>query len=155
MDKIDEILRELADEESAEIQPPASVKDIEQCQKTLAAKGFPALPQEYTDFLRKCNGFVWGVNFFGTKPFPSSDPDSDSIRKDLVAVNKDFIKDSGNLPHLKHRLLIGESGEEYYVYNAQKERYETISELYQVRDDYETFEALFFEACELDEDDED
>jgi hypothetical protein len=152
MDRIKEILVELADEETAEIQQPASMKDIEQCQKVLAANGLPVLPQGYIDFLHQCNGFVWGLKFFGTKSFPSSDPDSDSIRKDIVAANKAFIKGSGNLPHLKHRLLIGEGSEEYYVYNAQKNQYETLSEAYQLWDEYDTFEALFFEACELEED---
>lgn len=138
--EIKEILDFLADEESAGIAPPASEEDLEQCRKILVMKGFPPIPQEYLDFLRICNGFVYGVHFFGTKPVPDTDPEHTDIRDDLITANEDFAEYYGNMAHC---LLIGDEFNHKYVYDTKTGLYRAWDTNAGLWDDYESFENMF------------
>ena len=147
---IEQLLLDLADEDSATILPPASEEDIEQCQQALAAKGFPPIPQEYLDFLRKCNGFAWGIWFFGTAAFSAYG--SYSTHDGLVAANVYFT----GLEHydwLHHCLYLGEGCEKIFLYDPEKKLFRTWDYNAGLWDDYETFEAMFRDENDLGEDD--
>jgi len=149
--KLNKIIRDLSKEDEdigIQVQPPASNKDINKCQKELAQKGFPSIPDEYVQFLRICNGFLWGLSFLGTKPFHSY---SDYTYHDLVAANEDFIKYYKNFAQY---LLIGEGHEKKFLYEPEKNLYRTWDYDAGLWDDYETFEAMFLYENELVEEDE-
>jgi hypothetical protein len=148
---IDNLIKDLADEESADIAPPASQHELDRCQKELVSKGFPPIPQEYLDFLSKCNGFVWGVHFFGTRPVPDSDPEHHELRDDLITANEDFVR---YYDYLKHCLLIGEGFEDMYCYDTKEGIFKTWARDAGFWIDHESFDALFVDANELGDDDE-
>jgi len=135
---VDALLKALADEESAAIFPPASDEDITECQMELKTKGFAPIPGEYLAFLRKCNGFIWGLTFYGTKPISNY---NGNMYDDIVTANKDFIK---YYDYFSHCLLIGESFSYKYVYDTEKEIFSTWMGGYW--EDHASFEALFVEA---------
>ena len=138
---VEQFLTDIADGEGVTIPPPASGEDLEKFQKELAKKGFPPIPDEYIDFLRKCDGFVllippeptatqigfwssptfflWSFQLFGTKPAPVSDPKRDDIRDDLITATERFIR-FGRNDWMSHCLVIGEGWLEICFYTTRK-----------------------------------
>jgi len=147
---IEQLLLDLADEESATIPLPASEEDLEKCQKELAAKGFQPIPQEYINFLRKCNGFAWGLTFFGTEPISSYG--NYAVWNGLVAANE-YFAELECYDWLHHCLYIGEGCEKIFLYDPEKNLYRTWDYDAGLWDDYETFEAMFKNENGFGEDD--
>jgi len=87
---INDILNAAA-KRNAIIVPPATENDLLICQKTMTEKKLPPIPREYMDFLRKCNGFVWDVKFYGTNQvhYPHR---GDYTLRNIVSENEDFLK---------------------------------------------------------------
>jgi len=137
MDQIIKISRR----RGATIPQPASVEELERCQRDLTNRFFPCIPPRYYSFLQnKCNGYAHGMTFYGTKPFNTN---NSGLVEDLVTANKEL----GHFRYLKHCLLIGHGWNVKYFYNTINELYEvrtrlTIGEL---REEYNTFGQMFSE----------
>jgi len=137
MKGIDIILEE-ARKNGATIPPPASAEDLKQCQKDLAAIFYPPIPQRYFAFLQECNGYYYGVTFYGTKPFPMYD--YNGFVDDLVTANKQL----GHNKYMKHGLLIGHGWDYKYFYNTKTGLFETRNNFVNDVDaEYKTFKAMF------------
>ena len=141
---IDDIL-EKARKYGVSIQPPASTEELKQCQKDLKERFFPPIPQRYFDFLRsKCNGYAWGIYFFGTKPIPHYN--SNNFLEDIVTANEEYFKEG---VRLKNCLYIGWGEGVNYFYNTRSGLFEVRSSRGEPEHDncdYETFKDMF--ECE-------
>ena len=127
------------------IQPPASADDLKQCQNELETRLFPSIPQSYYAFLStKCNGYAWGIYFFGTKPI--SHYNSNAFLEDIVTANEDF---RGRNHKKRYCLYIGWGEGVNYYYNTESGLFEARSNRGEPEQDnceYETFCEMF--ECE-------
>lgn len=127
------------------IPPPAAVNDLRQCQKDLKERYLPPIPQRYFDFLRNhCNGYAWGIYFFGTKPIPYYN--SGDCLEDLVTANETFVR---RRPEMKRYFHIGWGDGVEYLYNRKRNVFEVRSRRGEPEYDnceYETFRDMF--ECE-------
>lgn len=154
---VEDILDRLSDDEGAMIVRPATSKDLAQCQKDLAEMEMHALPQDYVDFLRTCNGFAWnGIQLYSTDQV--TDPENDFTLNDIVSANEDFQMHHDELPE---KLLLGRSDEDYYTYDTKQEVFEILDfTSCDQMEKFESFEELFVEVVQermddLDDDDYD
>jgi hypothetical protein len=114
----------------------------------MANMEFPPLPQGYCEFLSKLNGFAWnGMEFYSTDQVTDPETDTDYILKDIVSANIRFFErnDVEIYTTLKGCILLGDGGEDLYVYNTKNGKYEVLD--FSGRDvmvEYDTFEALFY-----------
>jgi hypothetical protein len=132
-ESVNNILSMLADEETARIPPPAAEKDLEDCLKV-----FPMLPDEYINFLRKCNGFSWKTKFYGTRIIPETRYVS-SVES-IFTANETYFKKNA---YPENCLLIGKMYDFHFFYDIEKGKYISRENLAGYTDEYETFEALF------------
>ena len=97
---------------------PATAEELKRCGEDLYILDLPPIPQEYSDFLSQCNGFLDGgdQNFYGTERIELSG----YKLKDIVSANENDI----DFYIREKKLLIGSGGEELFVYNAANGCYE-------------------------------
>ena len=144
---INDILNAAA-KRNAIIVPPATENDLLICQKTMTEKKLPPIPQEYMDFLRKCNGFVWDVKFYGTNQvhYPHR---GDYTLRNIVSENEDFLKHHAALNDCVF-LGMGFNNDYLLVYNTSNGFFEVVDRSdHDVDKEYETFEAMFIGVVEL------
>ena len=148
MSTIEKIIDILNEDESAMIPRPASEKDINLCQKDLVKLGLEPLPQDYIDFLKKCNGLAWnGIVFYSTDQVTEvgssgcqDNPNGFRIM-DLATMNDDF----NDRYELDEKVLLGSADEDYYTYNIETKKYEALErESREPWEECDTFEDLFF-----------
>ena len=132
---IEKILKKLK-QEHALMGEPAIASDLERCQKAMADNGFAPIPQDYLDFLTKCNGLEFdGIYFCGTNKVPSRS--SDYMLKDIVSLNIKFTERVST-----QNIVLGEGDcDVLYLYHPESGRYKV--DMYGTIDEFDTFEALF------------
>jgi hypothetical protein len=92
----------------------------------------------------KCNGYAWGIYFFGTKPIPHYN--FNIFLEDIVTANEEHFKGEVKL---KRSLYIGWGEGVNYFYNTESGLFEARSSRGESEHDnaeYETFKELF--ECE-------
>jgi hypothetical protein len=109
--------------DSAMLPRPATEKDIADCNKDLAELAMPALPADYAELLRQCNGMAWnGVELYGTDRV--TDNSDGFVLIDIVS-NSDAQDDYfAERIDVYEALYIGRSDEEFFIYNAENKKYE-------------------------------
>ena len=138
---IDDVLNAVTEnDDSAMIVRPASVEDLELCQKDMSEMELPPIPQGYAEFLSRLNGFAWnGIEFFSTDQV--TDPDTEYMLNDIVSANEDFTEQNEGLGHC---VLLGRADDDLYVYNTQNGHYEVLDMTGRdVMDGFVNFEAMF------------
>jgi len=138
MKTIDDVLNKLK-QERALMGEPATADDLERCQKAMADNGFAPIPQEYLDFLTKCNGLEFdGSRYsYGTDKVPSHN--SDYALMDIVSANIRFTK---NLVDEEDYVVLGDGEcDVLYLYNIKNGRYEV--DMYGPIREFDTYEAMF------------
>ena len=142
MNKIDEIVDILNEDDGAMIPRPASDEDIKQCQDDLIKLGLEPLPQNFIDFLKKNNGLAWnGIEFYSTYQVTEVDTPDGYRLMDLVTENDEF----NDRFELDEKVLLGRADDDYYTYNIETTKYEVLE--FTSRDlmeEFDTFEDLFF-----------
>ena len=141
MSTIDDVLNAVTEnDDGAMIVRPASAEDLELCQKDMAEMERPAIPQGYTEFLSKLNGFAWnGIEFFSTDQV--TDLETKYMLNDIVSANEMFAEYNEGLEHC---VFLGRADDDLYVYNTQNQRYEVLDMTGRdVMDNYKTFEEMF------------
>ena len=120
--------------------PPANAEQLKRCEEDLYILDLPHIPQEYSDFLSKCNGFSDGGDqaFYGTE------------RVELKGYKlQDIVSANQYESHIgffvaKKILQIGGGREELFVYNAANGRYEMLDDMaLDAYKSFETFEDMF------------
>jgi len=138
---IDEIIKVLNKDVGSMIPHPASDDDIDECQQDLVDLSLEPLPQGYIDFLKKCNGLAWnGIEFYSTDQIVEADNPSSFRLMDLVSMNDEF----NDLYELDDKVLLGRADEDYYTYDIETQKYETLElETHDAWEEFDTFEELF------------
>ena len=127
---------------------PVSAEGLALCQKSMMEKGFPSIPQEYTEFLEKINGCYFlfdldDIQFYGTKKIRNLEHSS---VKDLIFANKEFAKLYYDMPYgWTHYVIIGEchGSHYYYLYNTKSGCYQAHCYDAGTWYEYKTFEEMF------------
>jgi hypothetical protein len=141
MKTIDEVLNKITENDNdAMIVRPATAEDLKLCQKDMADTEMPPIPQEYTDFLSRLNGFAWnGIEFFSTDQV--TDTESDFTLNDIVSANEDFTRHNEGLEHC---VYLGRADDDLYVYNTKNGHYEVLDMTGRdVMEEFGSFEAMF------------
>ena len=141
---IDDLLNAITEDGyGAMIVRPASLEDLEFCQNEMSEMGFPPIPKEYSNFLKKLNGFSWnGIEFFSTDMV--TDPESDYMLNDLVSANEDFSGCNDAFISVKNYVYLGRSDMALYVYNTQNGLYEVLDDTGRdVMEEFKTFDDMF------------
>lgn len=136
-DKLEKILAQLDD--CAMVVRPASDEDIKECQEDLINNDLPFMPQDYTDFLKVCNGLAFnGMEIFGTDIVTNEEHYYQLI--DIVSFNEDR--------QVEDLLVFGRIDDDLYCYNSKTKKYEVrdLSSM-DVWDEYVDFEDFF--NCEM------
>ena len=111
-------------------------EDMDYCWQSMAAKGLPAIPQEYANFVKSCNGYSRrGVVFYGTNQ-------GEVLEKghDLVSNNEDFAKYNKDL---RHCVLLGRANMDHFLYNTETERYQIVERGYvSAEEEFDTFAQM-------------
>ena len=137
---IDDVFNKLK-QERALMGVPATVDDLERCQKTMVDNGFAPIPQEYLDFLTKCNGLEFdGSRYcFGTDKVPSRSPDYALM--DIVSANIRFAEHRMCEDYEGYVILGDGECDVSYLYNTKSGKYEV--DMYGALREFDTYEAMF------------
>jgi hypothetical protein len=148
MNRINEILDKLKDNEHAVIARGATDDFLEQCQHDMDVMDFPYLPVEYTDFLKTTDGFAYdAAEFFGTHRVIVSEV---YTLTDVISANIDFEEVNGDFMDTSDYVLLGRGNEEMYVYNTADNIYEVLDGVGRdVMEEFGTFDELFAEAVRV------
>jgi len=114
----------------------ATEEDMDYCRQSMAVKSLPAIPQEYANFVKSCNGYVRrGVIFYGTNQGEVLEKEND-----LVSNNIDFAKYNKDL---RHCVLLGRANMDYFLYNTEAERYQIVERGYvSAEEEFDTFAGM-------------
>jgi len=144
------ILDKLAAREvGALLAPAATADELFSCDCDLRENNFPALPDDYANFLKICGGYAFdGVELYGAKEV--TDDDCRFTLIDVVSATEsfnDYYIDEGYLELDDYVLCIGRKNGDYIVYDPVERKYqvrdhENISDIW---DEYDSFEEFF--AC--------
>jgi len=147
----DEILKS-AEAEGAVLYRPATEDDIQGEQKHMKSCGYPPIPQEYCEFLRKLNGFFWEIPgevtilFFTVHQVAEDErnwrPQTVTAATGQLFRGADGDDLKGKKNYVSLASLIGDYG--LCVYNTTNSRYEVLKDKSsEVTADFETFGELF------------
>lgn len=107
---------------------PAAPGDMTACRELLAKLDRPMPPTALEGFWQAANGLTWNaIELWGTKPVPR--PERDYVFSGIADANEAYGKTAG----LRGLLLIGETDEDYLVYDPADRRYHEIDRFGQER----------------------
>lgn len=131
---------------SSFLPPSATAAQIRDCNLALEREGFPPLPDDFSEFLRKVNGFAYNsVEVFGTKAAPF--PGESFVLSTVVRGSKAFRSDYGEIVG-RDLLCIGREDGDYYTYEPGSGKYQVRSHecIHDIWHEYERFEELFLKG---------